>query len=53
MRGGLIVGYLEALNVLDRANVVGYTYDATYRERRPIDSFFGDRTLVFGAEARF
>jgi hypothetical protein len=53
MRGGFLVAYLEALNVLDRANVVGYTYDASYRERRPIGSFFGDRTLVFGVEARF
>lgn len=51
--GGFIVTYLEVLNLLDRANVAGYTYDATYRERLPIDSFFGDRTLVFGAEVRF
>jgi vitamin B12 transporter len=53
VRGGLMVAYLEALNVLDRANVVGYTYDADYRARRPIGSFFGDRTLVFGMELRF
>lgn len=53
LAGGMIVLYLEALNVLDRPNVVGYTYDETYRERRTISSFFGDRTLVFGTELRF
>jgi hypothetical protein len=50
---GMIVLYVEALNVLARANVVGYTYDVDYRERRPISSFFGDRTFVLGGEAQF
>ena len=51
--GGFAAFYLEALNVLGRANVMDYTYDATYEERRPIESFFGERTLVFGVEAQF
>lgn len=50
---GAFVVYLEALNVLDRANVMAYTYDETYRNRRPVESFFADRTLVAGVEAQF
>jgi hypothetical protein len=50
---GLVIFYLEALNLLDRQNVMSYTYDAGYRNRRPVDSFFAHRTLVFGVEAQF
>lgn len=53
VRGGMVVAYVEGLNLLDRGNVSGYTYDAEYRDRRPIRTFFGDRTLVFGVEAQF
>jgi vitamin B12 transporter len=53
MRGGIVVAYVEGLNLLDRGNVTGYTYDAAYTDRRPIRTFFGDRTLVLGVEAQF
>ena len=34
----------------NRANVSGMTYDAAYRTRRPMHSFFASRTLVVGGE---
>ena len=52
-RRGNYVFYIEGLNLLDRANVMAYTYDASYTRRVPIESFFANRTLVFGAEAMF
>lgn len=52
-KGGLLVFYIEGLNLLDRGNVMAYTYDASYTRRIPIDSFFASRTLVFGVEAMF
>lgn len=53
LRGGIMAAYAEGLNLLDRANVTGYTYDANYRDPRPVRTFFGDRTLVLGVEAQF
>jgi tetratricopeptide (TPR) repeat protein len=53
MRGGIVVAYVEGLNLLDRGNVMSYTYDAAYRDRQPVRTFFGDRTLVLGVEAQF
>lgn len=53
VRGRSVIIYLEALNVLDHVNVMGYTYDGLYRNPRPVESFFADRTLVLGAEATF
>lgn len=53
MRGGIVVAYVEGLNLLDRGNVMQYTYDADYSEPRPVRTFFGHRTLVFGLEAQF
>jgi vitamin B12 transporter len=53
LSGGVLVGYLEGLNLLDRRNVMAYTYDADYRNRHPVDSFFAKRTLVLGMEAQF
>ena len=50
--GHSLVTYLEALNVLDRKNVMAYTYDASYRQRRAVVSFFARRTLVFGADVQ-
>lgn len=47
------VVYLEMLNLLDRNNVSAYTYDATYRERRGVPSFFSRRTLVLGTGFTF
>ena len=52
-RRGNYVFYIEGLNLLDRRNVMAYTYDASYTQRVPIESFFANRTLVFGAEAMF
>ena len=51
--GRVVVCYLEALNVLDHRNVLAYTFDRTYRKRSSVESFFSDRTLVFGVEAQF
>ncbi|HUF89113.1 MAG TPA: TonB-dependent receptor [Gemmatimonadota bacterium] len=48
--GRFTVFYLEALNVLDRANASGVVYDADWKNARFVDSFFADRTLVAGAE---
>lgn len=50
LRNGLLVGYVEAINLLDRGNVASYTYDASYRTRQPVRGFFASRTLVVGAE---
>jgi hypothetical protein len=50
---GMFVFYIEGLNLLDRRNVMAYTYDSSYARRIPIDSFFSSRTLVFGVEAMF
>lgn len=52
-RKGTYVFYIEGLNLLDRRNVMAYTYNAEYSRRVPIESFFAHRTLVFGAEAMF
>ena len=51
--GHSVVVYLEGLNVLDRRNVMGYTYDDAYRNPEPVESFFAERTLVLGVEAAF
>jgi hypothetical protein len=50
---GTYVFYIEGLNLLDRRNIMAYTYDASYTRRVPIESFFAHRTLVIGAEAMF
>lgn len=50
---GMFVFYIEGLNVLDRRNIMAYTYDSSYTRRMPIESFFANRTLVVGAEAMF
>jgi hypothetical protein len=52
-RKGTYVFYIEGLNLLDRRNIMAYTYDASYSRRVPIESFFAHRTLVLGAEAMF
>jgi vitamin B12 transporter len=53
VRGGIVAAYVEGLNVLDRGNVMAYTYDAAYANPQPVRTFFGHRTLVFGVEAQF
>jgi hypothetical protein len=50
---GLIVLYLEALNLLDRRNVMRSTWSSDGREQRPVRAFFSYRTLVLGAELQF
>jgi hypothetical protein len=50
LRNRLLTAYVEALNVLDRPNASGYAYDAHYRSRRPVETFFASRTFVVGAE---
>jgi vitamin B12 transporter len=48
--GRQLVTYLELLNALDRGNVTGYTYDASYQARAPVRSFFANRMAMLGAE---
>lgn len=48
----LWVLYAEALNLGNRGNVAAYGYDADFRTRTPIRTFFGRRTVVLGAEVR-
>ncbi len=50
--GGVLIAFVEALNLLDRDNVTMYTYDAGYRNRYPVRNFFGDRIFLIGVEAR-
>lgn len=52
-RAGVGVLYLEGLNLLDRRNVSGYTYGSGYADRRPVLSYFSERTLVLGAGVNF
>jgi vitamin B12 transporter len=53
MRAGVGVVYLETLNLLDTENVAGYTYGAGYAERRPVLSYFSQRTFVLGLGLTF
>jgi hypothetical protein len=53
MRAGIGIVYLEMLNLLDRKNVQGYTYSDGYAERRPVHSYFSQRTLVLGLGLTF
>ena len=47
-----VVSFLELLNVLDRPNVMDYTWSADGRERRPIHSFFAHRVAMLGIEVQ-
>jgi vitamin B12 transporter len=51
--GRMALLYLEMLNVLDRRNIMGYTYSAAGARRLPIDAVFAHRTFVLGAELQF
>jgi hypothetical protein len=46
----LLTSFVEVLNVTNRPNTTGITYDATWREARPIRTFFASRTIVVGGE---
>jgi hypothetical protein len=48
--GRMAVIYLEMLNLLDRRNVMSYTYSADGDRRVPVNTVFARRTLVLGAE---
>lgn len=47
------VFYVEAINILDIDNLFGYSYSPDYSERYKIKSYFGRRTIVFGARVSF
>jgi vitamin B12 transporter len=49
----LALAYLEMLNLLDRRNVMSYTYAADSAQRVPVNSVFAHRTLVLGFELQF
>ncbi len=42
------VGYVEGINIFDFNNIFGYSYSADYRNRNEIESYFGQRMIVFG-----
>jgi len=46
-----LVGYAEILNCLDTANPMGYTWNSEYTHKSPVQSYFGNRTLVLGFSA--
>jgi tetratricopeptide (TPR) repeat protein len=50
---GLLVTYVELLNVLDRDNVSNIVYDANLENPRPVESIFAQRTIVAGVELQF
>lgn len=45
--------YLEMLNILNIANLNSYTYSKDYLKREKVESFFGRRTIVLGANISF
>ena len=47
------VFYLEALNILDINNLFGFSYNRDYTEQHRVKSYFGRRTIVFGATFTF
>ena len=48
----LLVSYAEVLNLAGRANVVAYGERVDGGDRVPITSFYGQRTMILGAELR-
>ncbi len=42
------VGYVEGINIFDFNNIFGYSYSPDYGERNEIQSYFGQRMIVFG-----
>lgn len=50
--GRMALVYLEMLNLLDRRNLMSYTYSAD-AERVPVNSVFAHRTFVLGIELQF
>jgi vitamin B12 transporter len=48
--GRMAVIYLEMLNLLDRQNVMSYTYSADGARRVPVNTVFARRTFVLGVQ---
>ncbi|MFH0735884.1 MAG: carboxypeptidase-like regulatory domain-containing protein [bacterium] len=44
------VFYVEALNILNIKNIFDYSYSFDYSSKKEIGSYFGRRTIVFGAQ---
>ncbi len=42
------IAYMEGLNIMNFNNIFGYTYSTDYSEKKEIQSYFGQRMLVFG-----
>lgn len=42
------IGYVEGINIFDFNNIFGYSYSPDYSERNEIQSYFGQRMIVFG-----
>lgn len=43
------VFFVEGMNILDIKNIVDYSYNKDYSDKRQVQSYFGQRTIVFGA----
>jgi len=42
--------YIEGLNIFNIKNIFGYSYNKDYSIRKPVSSYFGRRTIVFGID---
>jgi vitamin B12 transporter len=51
--GRTALAYLEMLNLLDRQNVMSYTWASGSTQRVPISTVFAHRTFVLGVEFQF
>lgn len=51
--GALVSSYVEVLNLANRRNAAGATWDASYTTRRLTPTFFASRTIVAGAEVQW
>lgn len=49
----LVTSFAEMINITNRRNVSGVTYDASYRNREFTHAFFASRTIVLGGEVLF
>jgi hypothetical protein len=51
-RAGVAAVFIEAINVLDRRNISGWSYNAEWDEKKSVEQFFARRTIVFGVDLR-
>lgn len=42
------IAYVEGINIFDFKNIFGYSYSPDYSQRNEIQSYFGQRMIVFG-----